>query len=503
MNITKSPPAINLTGNPVEFTIQGNKYAVSGTFATFTFIFFTGETINHNDSMTIAWGSVSLNIVFKNTPDNSGLQFIAGTITDVWIASFLTFIERNYYINRDFYRFTTYQWVARTAGTYYDVTYTSAIALTVIACSTPSPTEPVLKENYRIIAQVFSGTTLLGEDAMSADAQSKVIFDAQEYLDTFAEINRSFIFTKYISSKAIQHASFYRTFYLRYAEMYEGRVRKVNQTQTYGFMQGGLSKAKLAELASVSKTVADLLNQSKMFLTWAPPEKLTTPEAHERLYFLKKATEAMTVKIKVYYTDDTTATATWASIGVTADNLLYEIIADYRAITIIPKTIDKYEIWVENAAGVMQSDRRTFIPQYEYHENRLQLLFRNSFGVYDTIEANGVTQYDTDLQRDDFSDGNDYTRTLKVLASNYMQANTGPLTREMYEHLTELYMSREVYLNVFNRWVPVVITDKKKPPFDDSESRFNLDFTLEFSAAENYFSTPAANPAGGTPIPEV
>lgn len=508
INILQSPPPLALSGNPVDFYMQASPVTSPGAYAVMSFNFGTGQAITHNDNLTIEWQGKSITITFKDTPDTSGLQYVTtSSITTGWYMNLIDLIKRNYLLSQDFRQLATPTvFRALRMGAEYTPTFNSDISADAIACTITAGVTPGYKSGHQYIGQVFMSNKIIGEDAVSPNSDGQAVMDIAEYLDTELERARktnTFLFTSVtgvVTNKNRTHSNFVKTYFLRYGEKYSGLVRKMADTFTFRIMQGGLDLFKILKLRNNGMDFTEWLTSGKKFLTWSPKEKITTLQANERLYHIRTGAGNLTVNVKDYYNDGTTATATLATITEATLYRLHEIICSFKHRAAQVKTVEKYDIWITNAASTIVSEIKTFVVNRTHRPARLQFIFRNSFAVFDTIEANGVNKHSATISRSEFTDQEGFISVLENLKTSTIEANTGAISREMMEWLDELLLSNEVYLNVAGQWTPVIITATSKTPVDDNQRRFSLIFTIKLAGENKFYSQLTTASGGGSGI---
>lgn len=96
------PPAVSLSGNPVQFSfVLDNSLESGGAFATYTLNFTSPGS--EGESITLTWGTDSVSFVFRDEPDDSGFEFSSIEVEPLlskWTELVAREMASNYLINR-------------------------------------------------------------------------------------------------------------------------------------------------------------------------------------------------------------------------------------------------------------------------------------------------------------------------------------------------------------------------------------------------------------------
>jgi len=103
LTVTKTPPLVSLTGNPIRFTVHSDNTLESAAVQSRLNLYFSNKGA---EDMTIqlVWGAVNLTLTCKPDPDNSGSQIPDATVIpdlNDWVQLVSEFMLGNYFINRD------------------------------------------------------------------------------------------------------------------------------------------------------------------------------------------------------------------------------------------------------------------------------------------------------------------------------------------------------------------------------------------------------------------
>ena len=195
------------------------------------------------------------------------------------------------------------------------------------------------------------------------------------------------------------------------------------EVESYLVLKGGIAQ-RVGLAAGWERVTTD-----KKFLTWHPVVKAVGIFQPELLHFLIQTDTVTTVnlKVKLTYTDGTDTTVTPRTLaGITQYDLL-RIPAGIPNLELasvdFARTISYYELWLEDQAGTVISERRYFeLDQYEQRWERLWL-YENSFGMPEVFRTVGKTKYGTGITP---------MRSKLSVAETYDVKQPQYLTRETY-----------------------------------------------------------------------
>ena len=97
ITVESTPPIVALAGNPILFKLStDNQIENAGQLAILVLTF--SATADIDDTFTLAWGSISISLTCKETPDDSGKQFqndeVVSNLND-WVALLVTYLQAN------------------------------------------------------------------------------------------------------------------------------------------------------------------------------------------------------------------------------------------------------------------------------------------------------------------------------------------------------------------------------------------------------------------------
>jgi len=506
ISVVNDLPFIAPTGNPMLLELQSNNmYSTTGSKSSLDFI-FSGIDSTAGHVFSLSWGNIEIEFTLAAIPDDSGLQIRSAGVAepqDDWMEKFAEDLMKNYYMNRDFdcavdlanNKFTL---EAKEKGT--------AFSMTVIANTVSNLTiyategiDQVSRDNFEILLRtyIFNGTSksLLNEDRLSPDASGKALFDLH---NLFAgQLQSEFFFPESSDTLYQIRSNHVKMYTLEYAELYESSVKRLTQySRTVRATLGAFDYKMMAGLNDVSFGFLDFITTFKSFLTWQPIQKKVNKVQTEKLYFLVyDDVSELNLKVKVYYSDSTDS---GKQNAITIDSVskydVFEFMVGYAILNVeqySSKTVTKYEVWLEDDKEASFSHTRTFIVDQDHHRHERIFLFRNSFGAYDTFRSTGrkthFNQYERMFLEKTYQDF-----TLKeqynALENSVFTVNSGYISPKERNWLRELLLSKDAYEIINGYKFPILITDKKRPLFDDNINLHELSINYKYAFKDSDFS---------------
>lgn len=501
ITINKYPEQVSLAGNDIIIKATGtNMYSENGRVSRLLAYFTAGATVSNGTQFTLSWGSQTITIKFKSVPDNSGYQFWSvASINSDWMNRFYSFLQQIYILDKDFELVcsTSPSYIITIQSRVKDAIFTIAVTDNTVSAVTfvnQSGVSPIIRTGYQLIFQVKNSDTnvILGEEAITPDQYQKAEINIAEYLMNAIEMSRSqergFTFPA-VSEKMFLHASHSLNYFVRYAEKWDLQVRGLASTISRIAFAGGLSKLKASEFEDYGSSFNGMLEEESFFLTWQPVAKRTSLSSPERLYFFNVMAQQIYLRAKVYFYDNTTSDVLIDQISGSA-NSIYELDTSPAIFPRPVSPIEKYEIWVSNAALDVLSEVRTYNMNYTYYRNEQFFLFRNSLGGYDTARFTGRLKRQPEIEREIFMNEDNERSQLSNLMDAVYVSESGSIPGDHARWLEDMMMSREVYWLLNSRAIPIIVSNKKLDPVTDDQRRFNLTFDFSVATIENYYSTP-------------
>ena len=290
-------------------------------------------------------------------------------------------------------------------------------------------------------------------------------------------------------------------------EMVEDGLTSNENVQDYEFLviNGGVSKIMQAWLFSENNNITSWLTTGRRFLTWMPPVLRVHPRQPVRLYYYNPESVSIRINVNVYYTDGTMHSDT---IGGYNPGVLLEVLAGMAELRLknfdISKTIQKYELWLQDSEGSHITEKRTFIPDYSFYERNDIFIYRNSLGVHEVFWSHGDRSEKIKIEK---------SQTLLPLLSPSTRYGSLESTRGMFFYK---FQSNTGYFPKADRaWVneflncgeacfpsgfvihPVLIEPGEFSLAEDRDDLFSVDFNWRVAHNEHFYS---ANPPVTSPF---
>lgn len=536
ITIDHTPEEVSLIGNPINYLVSSNNVLEdTAVFATGTMTKTT--TIVENEYFEFTYQGNTHRFTAKNTPDDSGNQIPAGTITQIYNALLL-----NYYLNRDF-----------NLALYSDepglpaigITFTAKVAdesytfmIDVAGCAglsnetsadqqTHAGVSQKIKEGFLYVANTYdNANNIIGTDQLPANSELKALFNIQEYF--FEKLIPSFIYP-HTATIANLKADMCFEYAVKFAEgtgipTVFGQLKPDTVRRVIG---GGIPQWQQKQLQDDSSTFWAYLAETKRFLNWFPGTKETTRTGSEKLYHIATNADATqaSLYVRVYFTDGTNATYERAIISGYAKFKIYELFVDFASLqlddveTSSEKTIETYDVWLFtniNFVDTYLSEVRTFAIADENFNDRL-LIFRNSLATYETIRMTGNLDKTSRFTREvsNMIFPQEFIDTFRQKVSRItdteerLTINTGFTDNiEITNWWMELLSSDDVYYWDGTRLISAIITNEEVLQYSDEEPVYNLALELMLSNASagsvglqgNYYSSLVNNGVNPTQI---
>lgn len=527
LTVQKYPPEFSLVKNRILFKIRSdNIYETPGVYSKLIMILSTAV---EDEEITLTWGTNTVTLTAKDSPDGSGTQFRAKNVAslDIWLGQFVTDVRKNYYLTRDFnitietdpgWMTARVYFTAKNYGPEYDIVV-SDCTITGYTDSDVAGVAEVIRENYGIIMQIhrFDGTdyTLLAEDLLTSfDENLDFVNDIHEYLNDEDEIYSEFEYPEVTG--VIQRDAMTSQFVIRYTDKYGDTVNGFLSSSLYNVLNGGIAKWAEKDFWVESTSFWERLQTNKSFLSTWPQTKKTRIDLPEKLYFLNWKTHALLSNnieliAKIYYTDGTT-TNTTCSIFAGVFYKVFELQVGYDMLGLAAiqpsKTVSKYEIWLQlETTSEVISEVKTYEIDWNYYKDVNFFVYKNSLGGFNFFYTSGVFAYniiyDGELVRqlepaELTADYREFIETNKSY-DFIIKVNTGWIpNRETYNSLIDFLLSDEKYhVRYTGKLSPILIQNSKISDVRSDSYLDNFDFEFKYNEYKTIYSQdPAAYVAG-------
>lgn len=505
ITVIQSPEAVMPAGNEILLKLQtDNRYSNAGSKAGLT-ISFSGIETFAGRTFVLIWGDNNIIFSLAETPDDSGKQIrkaTEGQPVDYWMTLFLEDLSRNYYLQRDFdfaidTGSDTITLVAKQSGDDYDLTVPFN-NVTNVEFTPVAGEDPVQRENFELICltEIFDNGTWrkLAEDRLAPDADDQASFFLQDLLDP--ELIAEFTWPEVSETYHALRSNHIKRYRYSFAELFDDEIQRMSSPGSARAILGAFDYKMIAGLNGIEYSFTDFIITYKSFLTWQPISKTINRTQPEKLFFLVfNNINSLELHIKVYYTDGTNSDDqelfTFSDVN---QYDVYEFMVGFSQIDFSKfssKTVASYDIWLEDNAGNIQSQVRTFVLDAKTYRHERIFLFRNSFGGFDTLRATGrktqLNEYER-MIRDRNDEGFSLQGHYQVLERSIFSINSGWLSLAQRNWLRELLLSREAYEILGGYKFPILITDDKREFRDDDNYLYSLEINYKYAFKDPAFT---------------
>ncbi len=498
LTLTKTPPLVSLTGNPIRFTIHSDDTREAVGIQARMNIYFPAVAVE-NMTITLRWGTNSVVMTCKAAPDSSGTQFPDGSTTTSlydWVVLIRDFFLANYYIAKD--------WTISVSGPtllmYGKPTNLGTPSASFFwnaevppSVSTVTGVAGQIRKFYKIGLQLMipdgGNWKMIGEDILPVNALGDAIFDIHTlfadhiYPEFTWPENTSQIFMDLRPHSSIEYQ-------IQYYEQHGSPIVDGILTTSPSFyaLIGGVSRSQEAIYNQQNSSFWEKLGYNQYFLSWQPKTKKVSMNQVEKLYFLaQNAMTSLSFRISFYYLDGSSQlNLAFSSIEVPPDKGVIELTvspAILKGRATRPTEIKYYTVWL-----TWQSERiseiRTYIIDYTPFAYPRYFLFLNSLGGYDTLRTTGVQENSLEYERQsvtkalmpDFTTRDHELSSFLVGENVIYKSNTGWRTLEEMAWLRDFMLSKQVFLINYNVLVPMVITSTSVHQKTDGVELYYMEF---------------------------
>jgi hypothetical protein len=265
-------------------------------------------------------------------------------------------------------------------------------------------------------------------------------------------------------------------------------------------IRGGIKEEHLREWEG--QLFSKYIGPNRKFLTWNPT-KIVLPEQPNYLYFLtnmKPTPTVLVLRLYRYYADGTQDSKSLSvmAIGDVQYMTSYSVPVGAKQLGIsdLSKKVVKYVVWLNNEDDEIISEKRTYIIDWQYYREKRYILFRNSFGAYDSAALTGNFLENVNLNRFESERYKPYQSLAsfsevdvsKVTGQKEIKINTGLLTKQERDWLEELALSEDILLVTDRDYIPLVLQDSNYLSEDSAERLIGRSFTLRYANNHRNYS---------------
>lgn len=362
--------------------------------------------------------------------------------------------------------------------------------------------DPGTKQNLSFICKVYveenypSGVYSKKADLeQPADTSGETVFRVERIIDAYVSSQ----LPSYNQATISRADNVFKRFYLEFLEKFgdppaESTVKQV--TVSYCLL-GGLSPIEYA----ANTFFSSYLGSQQPFLTWQPNNKKVFSDQHEYLYYLVNSFDVteLNLNIRVRLVGGNSS----SKILETRSNInryeVYIFPAGYSQLDVPNQTsfteeIESWELWLTDQDGNRISEFRYYSLEQDYFPFRIDLLYLNSLGGFDTLACKGksVKRLQTEQQSVEKILPYDYATTdfereiLNKTGQETIDFSTGYISKAYAERLKDFLISEEIYMLANNRYIRVELETGRFEIDDEDDTLHSLQGTLKPFELKNY-----------------
>ncbi|MDJ1468154.1 DUF5977 domain-containing protein [Xanthocytophaga flava] len=373
-----------------------------------------------------------------------------------------------------------------------------------IRLTIPFPTGYIAPEKLRYLAELYipdapDSTTfikLADLETTHRPAKNGVYKDAELYIEDFLKRQ----FTNPVpdgtetaaADRLVRISGAVLPYYIRYKR--DPLDADWTQLQTRYALEAGLGFEEFAG----NVFVTDVLQATKMFLTWQPVTKTVQIDQPEYLDFLTNFSGLTTLhlKVKSFQANGTSTTETKATVGGIQVNSIYRCAVGFTQLG-LDASVTRYEVWLENQIGTTVSEVRSFQLDSRYRRNQKYILFQNGMGGFDTLCFTGRSQKTLSVtsslvQRflsEDYAVRDGEFEISEVSGESTIEISTGFVSQKYFAYFQDFFLSERIYLLGAKGPVPYSIQTKDLLYDIDDETLFGTKVKLKAAYTVNRYST--------------
>jgi len=515
----KIPTPVSLSENPVLISLKtDNDILNQGTRAKIILYFGSVIYTGTGYQFSLTFGGNTYTFTMAETPDYSGLQFPRAATNDnnfTWMAKIRDAIMANFYVSENYDATYTYNEVILTAkqpGTAYNISGAN-ISVSGMSLIPSVATDQQARNFFKLFLQVLMDNTVIGEDILPVNANHIAEFDISEYLK--GHVSGIFEFPESATTLMFKRSECCKDYSIRYCEYYADNdtpsMRRMTAKGPYKAITGGVSAEMLSAYNKNNTNWWSQQCATRKFLSWHPGSKVTAPYDIQKLYYLVHSilpgNHSGNINLFVvlrYTVSGVQYTAIYDKGNIQASiGDVIEICCGYSRMALdadasaLPAgaLVSSYDVFLRDINGLLISEIKRFILDFEHYEFYRQFIFRNSYGMFETIRFTGIKESNTDY----INSVNDYVRTheiterhpdMKKFASTETAKhviNTGYITAEELDWTRELFLSKEVYEIQENNLYPVIITGESALVSRDDNTLHNQVVEYRYACNEYHY----------------
>jgi hypothetical protein len=515
ITVTKQIPPVVLAGNPCKVEVNTDRlYTTAG--AKTQKIYQLG-TFEAGDQLVLEWtdkDGVSHEVEYNCTNNpRAPLDNVFVEAAFPWERFFLG----NFELSRtfDYKHETGYEkFTAKEALTGITISLTGDNYLDID--STVGVT-PVKRSDLTVELEVYewsneTGLRYLSTESIKPDINGDVVFNIAEYLENLFDTD---VLPNTENGLLVMSPDLVKMYKFRMANKYSGVTHGwidgniyASAILPYNFtvLPGAISEAQYYQNEENGTNFYDRLQGEKLFISNMPRTKIIDTIQKEFLYYYFYDEDITSIKliVKVYFTDGTNVSKpNTEAISIDAGNLaqysLLQLMTGYTDLKIAydesqqQKTADYYEVSLADQDDNVITEVVQYKIDRKYYINRREFLFRNNYGVYETVLFTGKGEFSNKYNREFFEKLTKIVQKKPQIETEYV-VSTGYLNRETKEWMQAIASSTEVYERFFTDKGETyyskiqILTDEIKPVLVDQVYVETFVMTYRLDTNENVYS---------------
>ncbi|MBS7565074.1 hypothetical protein KHS38_11725 [Mucilaginibacter sp. Bleaf8] len=515
IRLISTPKEISFSRNPNIFRFKSDAQRSYNGAVCLAYLYLN-ITDDQDIPFTLTYGNQKLPMRVTTVPDDSGYQItkISGNENhDALIIQAAKDLNANFYLNRDFDITTDtvgggtryVKFTAKSPGTAFNL-QSDRSDYNCYVYTMQSGADEVLNKNFRLYYELWvenatgSGYDKKSEAYLEPGITGEAAIDLSLHL-TGALLADGYDRPSLKNAIAKRDILSLRKYYLQYAEVYGDTqvIRKLNKTETFYSLLGGISNELLEEFAFPES----FTSQGKLrFLKQEPQEKYIRPEQPEFLSVVtfSQGYAQLQLATKMYFTDDSTLNLPGAAFPAVPKytKLTFPVGYAQNNLNLVAgdKQLYKYEVYLVDEQGATVSEIKTYWLDGDYKPYTRYYLYLSSWGTYDTQITYGKASAAYELVKQQANvtrvgafqlmngEQVDYSNSL----TNTETITTGYRTKRDIRQFKDLFLSRDKFLIRKGRAYPVTLASKEISEFKDGDDLTALTFEMGFLFKEQMYT---------------
>lgn len=497
LEIHKIPPIYAMIGHGVLCQVLTDKPWTAAVMAKVDLLFPGSQPAYNSKYFELSMMGEVKRFYFDFEPDNSGEQLRmwdpAWSKTE-FLDEVVFDLNRNYYIaiNYNVTRLgdTGIRFVARNPGPSYNIELNATNIDGFDDTGVVAGTLDQMPVDYRALLALKHGSALIAQEMVPFDGNNIASSDFKPYINDLLATDFIFPFEPGELTRVLPESSI--ALQLAYAEHFDNHMLRMHYSDTFYILPGGLAQSDNDLLAINGTDYFIYMDMATRFLNWCPVNKRTAWGVPEKLYLLNAEANPVSIVATINFLDDTPAQT--IAVGTLSDqHKIHEIICGLHEIApdIDHANVDNYT--VHGLVGEEQvTEIRYFSMDHMPRYKQRCFIFKNSFGVFETLRCTGELAVSDSISRElnEVADGRVYRIRVNKSENNIkFRIHTGWLQgRDHRRWLTDMLLSHSMYMIEGDFIIPVVLTTGEVERERDREFNFGLKFEFQLDFREERFS---------------